>query len=76
MDQQVLSRSQTYWIWLGLFQSTQPKIKYQKGKSNVASNALRKGQPWRQEDQEYKQAKTKKASIVEMDSIQIQDQDQ
>ena len=29
MDQQVLSRSQTRWIWLGLFQSIQPKITYQ-----------------------------------------------
>ena len=39
MDQQVLSRSQTRWIRLGLFQSIQPKIK-QPGKANVVADAL------------------------------------
>ena len=40
MDQQVLSRSQTRWIRLGLFQSIQPKIPYQSGKANIVADAL------------------------------------
>ena len=35
MDQQVLSRAQTRWIRLGLFQSIQPKIQYQPGKAKI-----------------------------------------
>ena len=40
MQQQVLSRSQTRWLRLGLFQSIQPVIKYQPGKANVLADAL------------------------------------
>ena len=40
MDQQVLTRVQTRWLRLGLFQSIRPTIKYQPGKANVVANAL------------------------------------
>ena len=45
MDQQVLSRSQTRWIWLGLFQSIQPKILYQSGKANIVVDTLSRSRP-------------------------------
>ena len=40
MDQQVLTRVQTRWLRLGLFQSIRPTIKYQPGKANVVADAL------------------------------------
>ena len=40
MNQQVLFRSQTRWIQLGLFQSIEPKIIYQPGKANIVADAL------------------------------------
>ena len=44
MDQQVLTRVQTRWLRLGLFQSICPAIKYQPGKANVVANALSQSQ--------------------------------
>ena len=44
MDQQVLTRSQTRWSRLGLFQSIYPTIKYQPGKANTVANAFSKSQ--------------------------------
>ena len=40
MDQQVLTRAQTRWIKLGLFQSISPTIQYNPGKANVIADAL------------------------------------
>ena len=44
MDQQVLTRVQTRWLRLGLFQSIRPTIKYQPGKGNVVADALSQSQ--------------------------------
>ena len=38
MDQQVLTRAQTRWVRLGLFQSINPVIKYQPGKADIVAN--------------------------------------
>ena len=40
MDQSQFTRAQMRWVRLGLFQSINPKIKYQPGKANVIADAL------------------------------------
>ena len=40
MDQQVLTRAQTRWVKLGLFQSISPTIQYNPGKANIIADAL------------------------------------
>ena len=40
IDQQVLTKVQMRWLWLGLFQSICPTIKYQSGKANLVADAL------------------------------------
>ena len=50
MEQQVLSRTQTRWIRLGLFQSICPTIKYQLGKANIVADALSRSQQCNAQD--------------------------
>ena len=52
MNQQVLSRVQTWWIRLGFFQSIQPIIQYQPGKANIIADGLSKSQGTRQMETE------------------------
>ena len=50
MDQRVLTRVQSRWLRLGLFQSICPTIKYQLGKANVVADALSRSQRKETED--------------------------
>ena len=52
MDQPVLSRVQTRWLQLGLFQSIWPIVKFQPGKANIVANALSRSQRLAAEDPE------------------------
>ena len=45
MQQQVLSRTQSRWVLLGLFQFIQPKMQYNPGKVNIVADALSQSQP-------------------------------
>ena len=46
----MLTRVQTRWLRLGLFQSIRPTIKYQPGKANVVADALSQSQKKEVED--------------------------
>ena len=40
IEQPVLSQLESRWLWLGLFQSIQPKMVYQLCKTNIVADAL------------------------------------
>ena len=51
MEQQVLSRTQSRWVRLGLLQSINPKFRCHPGKANIVAGALSKSRPHRTENQ-------------------------
>ena len=58
MYQPVLSRAQTRWLWLGLFQSIWPTIKYQPEKANIVADALSRSQRLAAEDSDQAEEAT------------------
>ena len=50
MEQQVLSRTQSRWVRLGLLQSINPKFRYHLGKANIVADALSRSRPHWTED--------------------------
>ena len=57
MDQTILTRVQTRWLRLGLFQSIRPTIKYQPRKANVVADVLSRSQCNTTEDSTMELAK-------------------
>ena len=63
MNQQLLTRVQTRWLRLGLFQFIRPTITYQPRKANVVADALSRSQ--RKEIEDSKDDPTAILAVVE-----------
>ena len=64
MNQLVLTRVQTRWLRLGLFQSIRPTIKYQLGKANVVADAFNHSQRSTTKDSTVELAKNNPSNEV------------
>ena len=72
MDQQVLTRAQTRWLRLGLFQSIRPTIKYQPGKANVVADALSRSQRGMTEDSTMLKATATEDQVFALSGVSIE----
>ena len=72
MDQPVLSRVQTRWLHLGLFQSIRPTVKYQPGEANIVADALSQSQ--RPAVEESEEATTEEETVLQLSSSSIEPQ--
>ena len=72
MDQPVLSRVQTRWLRLGLFQSIRPTVKYEPGKANIVADALSWSQRPAAEDPE--EATAVEEAVLQMTSSSAEPQ--
>ena len=71
MEQPVLSRVQTRWMRLGLFQLINPIIKYQPGKANIVTNALSRSQRPRQGTEGDQSQHPEEAMVEEEDEGEL-----
>ena len=70
MTQSVTSRVQNRWIRMGFFQSINPVIKYQPGKTNVIADALSRSRGQREDEVQSLNVLTR-SSIVDSSEIQL-----
>ena len=72
MDQPILSRVQTRWLHLGLFQSIRPTVKYQPRKANIVADALSRSQHPAAEESE--EATIEEETVLQLTSSSVEPQ--